>query len=111
VVLALLPEAIRAVGVGACLNAMALKKCVIITDGPTSRGVFADEALVVPPADPAALAAAIRRAWEDDALRERTAAAGRRYAERAGGEGRLQRDMVRICAEVAGKPILSGNPP
>jgi glycosyltransferase involved in cell wall biosynthesis len=111
VVLALLPGAIRAIGVSACLNAMALKKCVVISDGPTTRGVITDEALVVPPADPAALAAAIRRGWEDDALRERTAAAGRGYAEKAGGEERLLRDLVRVCARVAGRSLLSESAP
>jgi glycosyltransferase involved in cell wall biosynthesis len=110
VVLALLPDSIRAIGVSACLNAMALKKCVVISDGPTTRGVISDEALVVPPGDPAALAGAIRRAWEDGALREKTAAAGRKYAELAGGEERLLQDLVRICAVVAGKPTPAAIP-
>jgi glycosyltransferase involved in cell wall biosynthesis len=110
VVLALSPDSIRAVGVSACLNAMALKKCVVISDGPTTRGVFSDEAILVPPGDPDALAGAIRRAWEDDALRERTAAAGRKYAEMAGGEERLLRDLVGVCSRVAGKPAVSESP-
>ncbi len=108
VVLALQFDAIRAVGVGACLDALALKKCVIITDSPTTRGVFTDEVLTVPPADPTALAAAIRRTWEDDALRERTAAAGRKYVEQAGGEERLRRDLIGICARVALRRELPG---
>ena len=52
---------------------------------PGISDAFSDELLTVPPEDPAALAAAIDRAWRDDELRERTAATGYRYARRLGG--------------------------
>ncbi|MEK7405620.1 MAG: glycosyltransferase [Acidobacteriota bacterium] len=77
------------VGVGTCLNAMLLGKCVIISQGPATNGLLAEEALIVPPEDPAALAEMVRRAWVDDGLRERTAAAGHRYASSLGGEREL----------------------
>ena len=38
--------------------------------------VFTDEAILVPPEDPKTVTEAIRRAWEDDDLRHRTAEAG-----------------------------------
>lgn len=101
VVLTTLPSSIRAIGVTSYLMAMALKKCVIITDGPATRGVLSDEAILVPAGDPAALAAAIERVWHDPLLREETAARGRAYAEQLGGTERLFRDILRICAAIA----------
>jgi glycosyltransferase involved in cell wall biosynthesis len=100
VVMTTLPDGIRAIGVSSYLSAMALRKCVIITDGPATRGILTDEALLVPPSDPAALADAIRRAWTDDALRARTAAAGRAYAEQVAGTARLYADVIRVCERV-----------
>ncbi|MCI0628017.1 MAG: glycosyltransferase family 1 protein, partial [Acidobacteria bacterium] len=82
------------------LLAMGLRKCVIITEGPATRGLLTDEAIIVPQSDPAALADAIRRAWDDDDLRERTANAGRRYAERLQGEARLLADIVNTCGDL-----------
>jgi glycosyltransferase involved in cell wall biosynthesis len=100
VVMPTLPDGILAIGVSSYLSAMALRKCVIITDGPATRGILTDEALLVPPSDPAALADAIRRAWTDDALRARTAAAGRAYAEQVAGSARLYADVIRVCERV-----------
>ena len=100
VVLTTLPSSIRAIGVTSYLMAMALKKCVIITDGPATSGILRDEAILVPAGDPAALADAIERVWNDPALRESTAARGRAYAEQLGGTDRLFRDILRICGEL-----------
>jgi glycosyltransferase involved in cell wall biosynthesis len=102
VVITTLPSSIRAIGVSTYLTAMGLKKCVLITDGPGTRHVLGEEALRVPPADPASLADVIRRAWDDDALREATAAAGRKYAEKLAGTTRLYADFLEVCARVAG---------
>lgn len=76
-------------GLSTYLDAMYLGKCVIVSDGPGASDVLTDQALLVPPHDVAALKAAIARAWEDDSLRERTAAAGRAYARSLGGEREL----------------------
>jgi glycosyltransferase involved in cell wall biosynthesis len=104
VVVTTLASSIRAIGVSTYLTAMGLKKCVVITDGPGTKDILHEEAIIVPPADPVALADAIRRAWEDDALRETTAAAGRKYAEQIGGTGRLYADIIEVCARfVAGR--------
>ncbi|HYT92187.1 MAG TPA: glycosyltransferase [Gemmataceae bacterium] len=103
IVLTTLPSSIRAIGVSSYLVAMALKKCVVMTDGPATHGILSDEAILVPPADPVALADAIRRAWEDSSLRERTAEAGRRYAEALGGSDRLLADVLAVCERVARK--------
>jgi hypothetical protein len=56
--------------------------------------IFTDEVLAAPAEDAAALAAVIRRAWDDDDLRARTATAGLRYAREAGGEPELYQRMI-----------------
>jgi glycosyltransferase involved in cell wall biosynthesis len=76
-------------GIGVYLNAMYLRKCVIITEGSGASDVLADEALFVPPEDPIALAAAIRRCWEDDVLRTTIARRGHTHACSLGGEPEL----------------------
>jgi glycosyltransferase involved in cell wall biosynthesis len=73
---------------------MLMEKCVVISEGPAASDVLKDEALMVPPEDPDALANMIRRVWEDDDLRCRTARAGRRYSESCGGEPELRQRVL-----------------
>lgn len=99
VVLPILPTSIVASGISTCLNALLLGKCVIGSEGPGMSDIFAGEVLTVPPADARALGAAIRRAWEDEALRIRTAALGQAFALAAGGSAKLyQRVIDRVAA-------------
>jgi glycosyltransferase involved in cell wall biosynthesis len=100
VVVTTLPSSIRAIGISTYLVAMAYKKCVVMTDGPATRDILHDEAILTPAGDPAALAAGINRAVSDDDLRERTAAAGRRYAEQVAGTARLHGDLLALCAKL-----------
>ncbi len=100
VVVPLLPSTMYAPGLSLYLMAMAMKKCVIVTEGLATRGMLKDEAVIVAPKDPEALAAAIVRVWNDDELRHRTAESGRRYAERCGGESRLLAVIVHVCGEL-----------
>lgn len=100
VVVPLLPSTLYAPGLSLYLMAMALKKCVIITEGLATRGILTNEAVMVPPQDSRALADAIKRVWDDDAFRKKTAEAGRRYAESCGGESRLLASILDICGEV-----------
>ncbi|MEP6714348.1 MAG: glycosyltransferase [Terriglobia bacterium] len=94
VALPIVRSRIGASGIGTYLNAMLMGKCVILTEGPAANDVLSDEALMAPPEDPAALAGMIRRAWEDDNLRGRTALAGRLYAEGCGGEPELRQRVL-----------------
>jgi glycosyltransferase involved in cell wall biosynthesis len=80
--------------------AMAMRKCVIITEGLATKGMLSDQAIIVAPKDPGAMADAIARVWNDDALRHQTAKAGRIYAEHCAGESRLLADIVRVCGEL-----------
>lgn len=100
VVVPLLPSTMYAPGLSLYLMAMAMKKCVIVTEGLATRGMLKDEAVIVAPRDPEALAIAVTRVWTDGALRRKTAESGRRYAERCGGESRLLADIVRVCGDL-----------
>ena len=81
-------------GISTYLNAMMFGKCVIMSEGPGGSDVLTDEALFVPPEDPAALAAMIRRCWEDDQLRHRTAERGHAYAMSLGGEPQFYQRII-----------------
>ena len=81
-------------GISIALNAMLLGKCVIGSEGPGISDVFSEEVLTVPPEDPLALAETIARAWKDDDLRAKTAAAGYRYALSLGGEPELYQRII-----------------
>jgi glycosyltransferase involved in cell wall biosynthesis len=97
-VLPILLKSLVASGISTCLNAMYLEKCVLGSEGPGMSDIFTSEILTFPPEDPQRLAATIRRAWDDSALRRATAAAGLRYALQAGAEPQLYQ---RIIDEVA----------
>ncbi len=100
VVVPLLPSTMYAPGLSLYLMAMAMGKCVIVTEGLATRNMLENEAVIVAPKDSVALASAIRRVWVDDNLRCQTAEAGRRYAERCAGEYRLLSDIVQFCGEL-----------
>jgi glycosyltransferase involved in cell wall biosynthesis len=97
VVLCISPETICPSGVSVYLLAMALGKCVIISDCPATRGILVPDetAILVPMGDPLALAEAIRKAWSDDAYRRHVAEGGRRYALGLGGEETLMGNVAR----------------
>jgi glycosyltransferase involved in cell wall biosynthesis len=98
VVLPLKPD-ITGVGIGVYIMAMAMGKCVVISEGPATRGILTEElAVVVPPLDAAALEAALQRVYTDDAFRERIARNGQRYARSLGGERRLIENVIRWLA-------------
>jgi glycosyltransferase involved in cell wall biosynthesis len=90
-------DSLCASGISTYLDAMYLGKCVITSSGPGASDVLTDQALLVPPHDVTALQAAICRAWEDDALRRRTAESGYRYARSLGGEAELLQRVFQQC--------------
>jgi glycosyltransferase involved in cell wall biosynthesis len=96
-------DSIRPVGISLYLLAMALKKAVVITDGPATRGLIEGRAAIVPVGDAKAMARAIESVWADDGLRDKMADAGRLYAEGLEGEQRLLGDIVDICGELVSK--------
>jgi glycosyltransferase involved in cell wall biosynthesis len=101
VVFCITPDSISASGVGAYLLAMALRKCVIITDCPATRDILQDgrEAVIVPMQDPAALAKAIVRVSEDSDFRNRVAESGYLYAASLGGEAGLLQSIANASVD------------
>jgi glycosyltransferase involved in cell wall biosynthesis len=94
VALPILPATISSSGIGTYIDSMAMHKCVVLTRGIATIDVISDQAVLVPAQDPAALACAVRQAWEDPALRAQFAARGRDYAEQLQGEERLHLDIA-----------------
>lgn len=88
-------------GIATYLVAMALNKCVLVSEGPGVDDVLTDQAVIVPPEDPAALAREMRRLWDDDAARAEIAGRGRAYAMSLGGEERLLSDVLRVALDGA----------
>jgi glycosyltransferase involved in cell wall biosynthesis len=82
-------------GISTYLVAMALNKCVIISEGPGAEDVLADQAIIVPPENVERLAEQIKRLWHDDKLRAGVAARGYDYAMSLGGYDRLFSDVLR----------------
>lgn len=110
VVLATRAETISPSGISTYLDAMALRKCVVATESPATRGLLKDEAVVVPPADPKALATAIQSMWEDASAREAIARRGQAYAFTLQGEERLMRDIAAVVCGLmssAADPVLT----
>jgi glycosyltransferase involved in cell wall biosynthesis len=99
VVIPVLRETLRAAGVSVYMDAMILGKCVIASDGPGISDVLTNEALIVPPEDPRALAEAIQKVWNDPVLRQDIAQRGQQYAASLGGEKEL---MHRILDSAVG---------
>jgi glycosyltransferase involved in cell wall biosynthesis len=107
VALPILPASINASGIGVYLNSMLLGRCVIISQTTGAADVLTEEALLVAPNDVGALRDMIRRAWEDDELRRRTAEAGRRHALSLGGEPELrQRVLEQAMAWYRGRSMV-----
>jgi glycosyltransferase-like protein len=80
----------------AVLEAMAARLPVVATDIPVFREYLTpgEDALLVPPADPVALAAAMRTLVDDESLRERLRAAGARVAARFTWEAAASRHLA-----------------
>ena len=94
VVLPVTRDAINPSGVSTYLSLMALGKCVVISDGPATREILTDEAVITPAGDPRTLRTAIERVWTDDAYRNATAERGKAYARSLGSSERLLNDLA-----------------
>jgi glycosyltransferase involved in cell wall biosynthesis len=102
VVFCIAPETISPSGVSGYLLAMALGKCVIISDCPATRGILVPDetAILVPMRDTQALAEAVRKAWNDGEYRRRVAEGGYRYALGLGGEETLMGNIARAVLDL-----------
>jgi glycosyltransferase involved in cell wall biosynthesis len=107
VVIPIQKRALQSAGVSVYLEAMALGKPVIITEGTSTKGILTNrEAEIVPSEDPESLAVAIKKIWEHKNYRESLSENGKKYALSLGGEERLVKDILKeICVihETKGK--------
>jgi glycosyltransferase involved in cell wall biosynthesis len=93
-VLPVVPDTLAASGISTYLVAMALGKCVVISESPgTEQLIDSGQAVIVRPADAAALRAALIRVMEDSAYRRYAAALGQAYALGLKDEERLAADI------------------
>ena len=99
VVLPLIKDVLTQAGIGVYLQAMALRKCVIISAGLGVSDVLTDQAILVAPGNAAELRGAIERAWSDSALREAYAERACRYATPLGGEDTLYLSILAALPE------------
>ena len=96
VVLPITPE-ICGAGISVYVQAMALRKCVILSAGPGAEDVLtAGQAIIVPPSDPFALRRAIERAFSDPNYRASYERNGYDWASTLGGEDRLYESVLRM---------------
>ena len=95
VVLPIMKDTISASGISVYIQAMAMRKCVVISQGPAVNGILSSkEAVICPSADPAALKHAVSKAFNDRTLREGTAESGFHYAMSLGGEQQLFESII-----------------
>jgi len=98
VVLSINKEAIQPAGISVYLEAMALGKPVIITRGESTEDILLDEqALIVEPSDPTALAIAINKLWSSKDIRDEYAERGKQYALSLKGVDRLVTDILTVA--------------
>jgi len=101
IVLAIEPGMLSPSGIGTYLVAMALGKCVIITEGPATWDMLDDRtAVLIPPQDAESLRAAVVRVAEDQSFRDEFERKGREYALSLGGEERLRTDVIRELSDL-----------
>lgn len=88
-------------GIGVYIMAMALRKCVVISEIPgTSDTVPAGTLLVVPARDPVALREALAHAFHDAVFRDRFEQNGYRYATALGAEEQLLHSVAsELCSD------------
>ena len=93
-------------GIGVYIMAMALRKCVVISEIPgTSDTLPLGAAIIVPPENPVALREALCRAFHDREYRAAFQAIGHRYASELQGEERLLQSVASVlCEDFSGEP-------
>ncbi|MTI98601.1 MAG: glycosyltransferase family 4 protein [Marinobacter adhaerens] len=96
VVLPISPDAICSNGISVALQAMALGKCLIITNCPAVEGIFIDrvDCFIVDPADTDGMAKVISEVVNNSELRRKVAEAGRLKALSYGGVDELMERIM-----------------
>jgi glycosyltransferase involved in cell wall biosynthesis len=96
VVLPIVKDSAVQAGIGVYIMGMALRKCVIISEGLGVSDVLQPhQACIIPPGSVSALRDAIERLWNDDERRAAYADAAYAYATPLGGEDNLRASILR----------------
>jgi glycosyltransferase involved in cell wall biosynthesis len=96
VVLPIVKDSVVQAGIGVYIMGMALRKCVIISEGLGVSDVLQpNQACIVPPGSASALRKAIETLWNDDARRSAYAEAAYAYARPLGGDDNLRASILR----------------
>lgn len=96
VVLPIVKDSAVQAGIGVYIMGMALRKCVIISEGLGVSDVLQrNQACIVPPGSSSALRNAIETLWNDEERRTAYAEAAYAYATRLGGEDDLRASILR----------------
>ncbi len=99
VVVPVIPGVLQSAGISVCLQAMALGKAVIISEGTSTRGILSKDLVELVQAGSAKeLSEAIRRLWTDGTYRNKLGERGREFALSLGGETRVSRDIQNYIA-------------
>jgi glycosyltransferase involved in cell wall biosynthesis len=95
VVIPIKKDALQPAGISVYLEAMALGKAVIVSEGASTNSILScTDAEIVTCEDPEKLALAIKKMWEDKDYREKISKNGHKYAISLQGEERLVGDIL-----------------
>jgi glycosyltransferase involved in cell wall biosynthesis len=95
VVIPIKKDTLQAAGISVCLEAMALGKAVIISEGASTNNLLScTNAEIVPCENPEKLGLALKKMWEDKDYRDNISKNGQKYALSLQGEERLVRDIL-----------------
>jgi glycosyltransferase involved in cell wall biosynthesis len=98
VVIPIEEDCIQPAGISVYLEAMMLKKPVVITDCPATRGIINENlAYIVPQNNPKALKDGIVKLWNDAEARQALSVNGYQYANSLQGISRLIRDLSEVA--------------
>lgn len=87
---------IQPAGISVYLEAMSLGKPTVISRGPSTDQIIANEALLVDRGDHQQLQAAIQKLINDEHLLKKISAAGKKYADSLEGVDRLMSDLRNV---------------
>lgn len=99
VVIPIEPGTLQAAGISVYLEAMALGKPVVITEGVSTMGILRENmAEIVPGGNPTKMASSIRLLWENESYRGEISRRGREFALSLGGRDRMATDILENIA-------------